>query len=75
MSFSCLTSALCVGGVKYGALSLLFIILTVNVAVPDKLGVPERFLEKKYYFIMLLTKYYLLLLQCSSCYFIILLFE
>jgi len=36
------TSALCVVGVKYGALSLIFKILTVSVAVPDKLGVPRN---------------------------------
>lgn len=38
---SSVTSARCVSGVKYGALSLLFSTSIISVVVPVKLGVPE----------------------------------
>lgn len=38
---SSVTSARCVSGVKYGALSLLFSTSIISVVVPVRLGVPE----------------------------------
>lgn len=44
---SSVTSARCVSGVKYGALSLLFSTSIISVVVPVRLGVPEMKYESR----------------------------